>query len=76
MPACILAFWHRRIACVWLTFNALGVFLLANAYFREKHNLKPSAVIGFAVPLLLAAFLDFMEFAKWPAALNQKANDN
>jgi len=70
LPACALAFWHRRAACAWLSINAV---LAASALFsnlRGARVLDMLQMAALAGPVVIAACLDFMEIKGWPAALN------
>jgi hypothetical protein len=72
MPACLLAFWHRRAACVWLTVNAAIVLIAATSFLRRSDGHRPGIIVGVAVPVLLALYLDFVEVRHWPGALVRK----
>ena len=68
-PACTLAFWHRRAACIWLSANAVAC-LIAMAW--SKHQASDAyfvAMVSLTGSVLIALFLNFMEIRRWPAAL-------
>ena len=71
-PASVLAFWHRRLASVWLTGNA-GLLIVAILHdpFRAR-ALSPAALIGILVPVALASAVTIMELQHWPSALTYK----
>ncbi len=69
LPASALAFWHRRVACIWLSINAviLVVGLLGFAHAGGQFDL--GALLGPCGSIGLALCLDFMELRRWPGAL-------
>jgi len=69
MPACVLALWYRRLACVWLTANGVAI----TAAILQSHVHEVAALFGAAVPVLIAACLDMMEIRIWPGALARRA---
>ena len=70
-PACVLAFWHRRVACVWLTINAGLVITSMTFYVLRTHQYRVGSIIGTVVSALLALFLDMAEVRGWPGALDR-----
>ncbi len=71
LPASVLAFWHRRTACVWLSMNAvLAVAALAVAAGRPQ-LLDVPEIAALAGPVILACALDFMQIKGWPGALDR-----
>lgn len=68
LPACILAFWHRRTACVWLTIN--GAFLVG-AFAPRVRELDKGAVVTLMGSVLIAICLDFTELKHWPSPLDR-----
>jgi uncharacterized membrane protein len=70
-PACVLAFWHRRPACVWLTINAGLVVTSMTFYVLRTHQYRVGSIIGTVVSLLLAVLLDMAEVRRWPGALDR-----
>jgi hypothetical protein len=72
LPACVLAYWQRRIACLWLSINAviiasaLILFLLRTGNFGVWMLLQVAGSVGFAV------WLDVVEARHWPAPLEKK----
>lgn len=71
LPACALAFWHRRIACVWLTANALAIFAVWLDSVRSGRLINITESIGILGSIALAAILDYMELRHWPGALQK-----
>jgi hypothetical protein len=71
LPACALAFWHRRTACIWLSVNAVlaAVALCIAILHPELLNLPEIAAL--AGPVVIAGCLDFMEIKGWPGALER-----
>jgi hypothetical protein len=69
--ACVLAFWHRRTACLWLSINAVlaGAALVICA--RQPNLLDMPDIVALAGPVIVACLLDFMEIKGWPEALAQ-----
>jgi hypothetical protein len=72
LPACILAFWHRRLACIWLTINGALVVTAFISYARRAQQYHLGTIIGVAVSVLIAIGLDFMEMRLWPGALDRE----
>ena len=70
-PVCFLAFWRRRMACVWLVFNGLlvAVSVIDAALRTHQYPLEPIATA--AIPVLLAVCLVTMEMRRWPGALER-----
>lgn len=69
--ACTIGFWHRRTACIWLTFNALVIIsaLAITAAAGRRFDLEET--IGVAGSIAIALLLDWMEFQRWPGALQK-----
>lgn len=75
LPASIVAFWHRRLASLWLLLAGL---LAAAALLAEQHAFSVARTMTpdyasdylFAVPLLLAIFGIFTEWKGWPPLLD------
>ena len=73
LPACALAFWHRRIASVWLSVNAL-VLGIALATFLARTGKVDSLMVAEVIgPILFALCLDFIEARRWPPAVEKPA---
>ena len=70
LPASILAFWHRRVACIWLTVNALLLSSAMGSWMLKTH-FEIGAIIGCGGSVALAIFLDVAEMRCWPSALDQ-----
>jgi hypothetical protein len=71
LPACALAFWHRRIACVWLSINAVLAAAALAACTRNPQLLNLPEITALAGPIVIAGLLDFMEIKHWPRALDR-----
>jgi hypothetical protein len=69
-PASMLAFWHRRPACVWLTVNAGLIFTSMTLFVFRTHEYRVGSIIGAGVSVLLAVLLDVAEARRWPGALD------
>lgn len=71
LPACAMAFWRRRIACVWLTIN--GVILIAAEAVAapRPHGVGTGELVSVAVPILIACVLSYTEIRRWPGALER-----
>ncbi|GEM_PF-5053083 len=69
-PASVLAFWHRRPACIWLTVNAGLVAASMTLFILRNHEYRVGSIIGSCVSVLLAVLLDVMEIRRWPGALD------
>lgn len=71
LPACALAFWHRRIACVWLSVNAVVLAGALASFIQRTRKLDPTMIAEVAGPVLFALCLDFVEARRWPAAVQK-----
>jgi len=71
LPACALAFWHRRVACIWLTVNAAIVLSAALTWMGRTKSFDLVSAAGYAGSVAIAACLDFMEIKRWPGALER-----
>lgn len=68
LPASALAFWYRRIACVWLSVNAVVLATALGTYLRRTGRFDGLMMAEVAGPVLMAICLDVMEARHWPAA--------
>ena len=68
VPACVLAFWHRRTACIWLTINGA---LLVSAFAQRVSELDKGAVVTLIGSVLIAICLDITELKHWPGAIDR-----
>ena len=68
-PACVLAFWRRRIACVWLSVNASVIVVSIALAFARGHGVALGSIAGFIGSVIVALCLNFMEIMRWPRAL-------
>lgn len=67
LPASVLAFWHRRIACVWLSVNAVVLATALATYLWRTGNFNGLMIAEVAGPVLIALCLDAVEARHWPA---------
>jgi hypothetical protein len=72
LPACALAFWRRRIACVWLSLNAVVLSIALAGFIRRTGKFDRMMIAEVAGPVLFALFLDFVEARRWPAAVEKR----
>ena len=70
-PASILAFWHRRTACIWLTINGAMLVTAFVSFTWRTHDFAFATLVGVGAPVLIAGFLDYMEVRRWPDALDR-----
>jgi len=75
LPSSVLAFWHRRVACVWLTINAILLVSSLSSWLLRTHDYQIGAIIGCGGSVLLAIYLDVAEARRWPTALDRGGND-
>lgn len=73
LPACTLAFWHRRVACVWLSLNAVVLSIALGTFIQRTSTINRVMIAEVAGPVLFALCLDFVEAMRWPPAVG-KAN--
>jgi hypothetical protein len=73
LPACTLAFWHRRIACIWLTVNAVVLGGALATFIRRTGRMDPLMIAEVVGPILFALFLDYVEARGWPAAIEKRS---
>jgi hypothetical protein len=72
LPASVLAFWHRRTACIWLTVNGAILVTAFTSFVSRTHEYGLGTLFGIGVPVLIAGFLDWMEIRRWPDALDRR----
>jgi hypothetical protein len=72
MPACALAFWHRRIASVWLSLNAVVLAAALATFIRRTRKFDSMMIAEVVGPILFALFLDFIEARRWPPAVEKR----
>jgi len=72
LPACALAFWHRRIACVWLSVNAVLIGAALLTFILHTHHSNAWMIAQVAGPIAFALLLDFFEVRHWPPAVNPR----
>ena len=71
LPACVLAFWHRRVACVWLSIDGVLAVMALCASVGHPQTLDMPQMAALAGPPIIAGILDFMEIKRWPGALDR-----
>jgi hypothetical protein len=69
LPACALAFWRRRAACIWLSINGVLVFTAAMQRLVPAFDL--GTILNIVSPIAIAGALDYTEIARWPGALER-----
>lgn len=69
-PACVLAFWYRRGACIWLSLDAVVCVAAIALSAHQAGDRYIAAMLSLAGSVLIALCLDFMEVRRWPAALD------
>jgi hypothetical protein len=72
LPACALAFWHRRIACVWLSGNAVVLAIALATFIQRTGKFDSMMIAEVAGPVLFALLLDFVEARRWPPAVEKR----
>ena len=72
LPASALAFWHRRIACIWLSLNAVVLFVSLDRLTHFSGQVNVVGLLGACGSISLALCLDFMELRRWPRALGRE----
>lgn len=70
-PACVLAFWRRRMACVWMVLDAILAIASALLATPREPSYGPAIVVSPIVPILLAIAFVFIEIRRWPGALER-----
>lgn len=73
LPACALAFWHRRIACIWLSLNAVVLAGALASFILRTRRIDSTMIAEVVGPIAFAVFLDFVEARRWPAAVERRA---
>ncbi len=68
-PACIVAFWHRRAACVWLILNGLFIAATTVRFTLHSHQYDWGMILGVLLSIALAITLLVIELRGWPGAL-------
>jgi hypothetical protein len=75
-PASLLAFWHRRVACIWLTINGAVVLISISIFISRtrEHPIPVSSLVGVGVSVMFALLLVLIEVGRWPDALKGHAH--
>ena len=73
LPACALAFWHRRIACIWLSVNAVVLAGALAGFIQRTRKPDWTMIAEVAGPVLFALCLDYAEARRWPAAVERRS---
>jgi energy-coupling factor transporter transmembrane protein EcfT len=71
LPASALAFWHRRIACIWLSINAAILVVGWIGLIHTGWQFDLGAILGPCGSIALALCLDYVEIRRWPGALGR-----
>jgi hypothetical protein len=71
LPACTLAFWRRRAACIWLSIDGVLAVTALWASIGHPQMLDMPEIAALAGPPIIAGILDFMEIKRWPGALDR-----
>jgi hypothetical protein len=74
-PACTLAFWHRRVACGWLSLNAVMCGIAIALSEHKTGDRYFVAMTSLAGSIAIAVCLDFMEIRHWPAAVGDAGSE-
>ena len=72
LPACTLAFWYRRIACIWLSINAVVIAAALVTFIARTGKFEAMMIIEVGGPIVFAVWLDVLEALRWPAALEAR----
>jgi hypothetical protein len=72
LPATALAFWHRRIACIWLSLDVVLVIVAMILYRHQGAHIDPGEFIGLSITFALAVCLNWYELRRWPMALDPR----
>ncbi len=72
LPACALAFWHRRVACIWLSINGVLLAIALATYIRRTGKVDVFMTIEVAGPIAIALCLDYFEARRWPRAVDAR----
>jgi hypothetical protein len=73
LPACALAFWHRRVACVWLSINGALLAIALVTFVGRTGKVDALTTVEVAGPVLIALCLDYFEARRWPPAVNPRS---
>src|SRR5579863_2826483 len=57
LPACVLAFWHRRVSCVWLSINGALLAIALVTFIRRTGQVDAMTTIEVAGSVLIALCL-------------------
>ncbi len=68
-PASLLAFWHRRAACVWLVADGTFIAATTTRFTLRAHTYDWPLILGVLLSIALAICLLVMEARRWPGAL-------
>lgn len=71
LPACALAFWHRRVACFWLSVNAVALAIALATFIQRTRKVGAMMIAEVAGPIFFALCLDFIEARRWPPAVEK-----
>ncbi len=72
LPACALALRYRRIACVWLSINAVLIGTALATFIARTGKFETMMILEVAGPIAIAVCLDIVEALNWPRALETR----
>lgn len=72
-PACVLGFWHRRMACAWLAANAIFIAATTARFTLHTNHYDWGLILGVLFSVALAVCLVVIEARQWPGALARHA---
>ena len=72
LPACALGLRYRRIACAWLSVDALILGTALVTFIARTGKFETAMILEVAGPIAIALCLDIVEARRWPAALETR----
>ncbi len=72
LPACALAFWRRRVACIWLSIDGALLTIALATFIGRTGKVDVLMTIEVAGPVLIALCLDYFEARHWPPAVSPR----
>lgn len=70
-PACLLAFWRRRAASIWLAINAFLITAYVAEFILRASEYPWGLILVATVSIVLAVCLVTIEIKRWPGALDR-----
>ncbi len=71
LPACALAYWHRRLASIWLSINAVIIASALAMYIARTGQYGVWMIVQVAGSVGFAVWIDVVEAQRWPAPLEK-----